>query len=95
MPKTLHCEEEVLQLIRTRNRAGAEALYDQYTAVLRLAIFRITKDKDLTDILFEKALCKIWDTFDLYDEQKQALLTWMLSVTKNLANQYTATAQPA
>ena len=88
MPLILLNDSELLLLIRSRSRAGAEALYDQYAKVLSLAIYRIVQQKDLTDIILEKAICKIWDNAAQYNEQEQLLLTWMLAITKRLAKEH-------
>jgi len=78
-----------LQAIRTKSRVGAEALYDQYAKVLSLAIFRIVRNRDLTDLILEKTIHYIWDNTALYNEQQAPLLTWMLGIGKNLALQQT------
>ncbi|EHQ26121.1 hypothetical protein [Mucilaginibacter paludis] len=88
MIQTLLSNEKVLKLIRAKSRAGAEALYDQYAVVLRFAIFRIAGETDNTDIILEKAICKIWDSADLYNEHELPLLAWMLGIAKGLAKEY-------
>lgn len=90
MPLTLPDQPEFLQMIRSRSRSGAEALYDQYAKVLGLAIFRIVQQRELTGIILEKTICKIWDNADLYNEQEMPLLTWMLAIAKRLAIEYIA-----
>lgn len=87
MPQALLSPAELLLLIRSKTRAGAEALYDQYSAVLGLAIFRIVQERVLSDPLLEKTILQIWDTADQYNEQQSPLLTWMLAIAKSLARQ--------
>lgn len=88
MPSSLLCKEELLKLIRAKSRAGAEGLYDQYAVVLRLAIFRIVRQKDLTDAILEKTICEIWDTTGLYKEQYLPFVTWILAIAKITAQKY-------
>jgi DNA-directed RNA polymerase specialized sigma24 family protein len=90
MPLTLPDQPEFLRLIRSRSRTGAEALYDQYAKILGFAIFRIIQQKELTDIILEKTICKIWDSADHYNEQEMPLLTWMLAIAKRLAREHIA-----
>jgi DNA-directed RNA polymerase specialized sigma24 family protein len=87
MAKTLLSKNELLNLIRAKRTTGAEGLYDQYAAVLRLAIYRIVQQKELTDTLLEQTILKIWDTAALYNEQEVPLLTWMLAIAKSLARE--------
>jgi|GEM_PF-5485479 len=89
MPVNLPDQPEFLQMIRSRSRAGAEALYDQYAQVLSLAIFRIVHEKALTEIILEKTICKISDSADDYNKNELLLLTWMLAIAKQLAREHT------
>lgn len=88
MPQLLLNSNELLLLIRTKTRPGAEALYDQYARVLGLTIFRIVQRKEITDMLLEKTIHQIWDTIDQYNEQELPMLTWMLAIAKGIANAY-------
>jgi DNA-directed RNA polymerase specialized sigma24 family protein len=87
MCSKLRSTGELIQLVRARKKAGAEALYDQYAKVLHFAIFRIVPQKELADGLLEKVFVEIWDNFGLYNEHDLPLLSWMLAITKNLAHQ--------
>lgn len=88
MPLHLLNDPALLPLIRSRSRTGAELLYDQYAKVLSLAIYRMVRQKELTDVILEKTICKIWDTAEHYNEQEQPLLTWMLAIAKGLAKEH-------
>jgi DNA-directed RNA polymerase specialized sigma24 family protein len=88
MISALHSDQQLLKLIRAKSRIGAEALYDQYSPVLRLVIFRIVRQKDITDIVLEKTIHKIWDTSAHYNEQQVPLLTWMLIIAKSISKEY-------
>jgi DNA-directed RNA polymerase specialized sigma24 family protein len=87
MCSKLRSNGELIQLVRARKKAGAEALYDQYAKVLHFAVFRIVPQEELADELLEKVFVEIWDNFGLYNEQDLPLLSWMLAITKSLARQ--------
>jgi hypothetical protein len=87
MPASVLNNYELLQLLRSHSSIGAEALYDQYAKILGLAIFRIVGQKELTHLILEKTICKIWDTAVLYNEQETSLLNWMLTTAKTLAKE--------
>jgi DNA-directed RNA polymerase specialized sigma24 family protein len=80
-------ETELLKLIRSKDRCGAEALYDGYSKVLALAIFRIARNKTQTDDLLEKTFVRIWRDIDLYNEHVERFLPWMLTVARTLASE--------
>jgi len=77
---------ELINRIRNKDKIGAEALYDQYSPVLMLIIFRITNDKNTTDVILEKTIVQIWQTIDLYNEQEKSLLSWMAAIARDLSN---------
>ena len=81
-------DPELLQMIRLRKNSGAEALYDRYYKFLSLAIFRIVRDKSLTDDLLEKTFIQIWDTIDRYNEHELPLPTRMLAIAKGVAQKH-------
>ena len=85
MASILLSNDDLLQAIRAKSRIGAEALYDQYAKVLSLAIFRIVRDRTLTDTVLERTIHQIWDDAALYNEQEVPLLAWMLSIAKKIA----------
>jgi len=88
MPVTAFSNQELLQMIRHKTKAGAAALYDQHAQVLSLAIFRIVQQRSITDILLQKAVAQIWDTANQYNENELPLLAWMLAISKNVAQEY-------
>ncbi|TSJ44506.1 hypothetical protein FO440_10105 [Mucilaginibacter corticis] len=89
MASILLSNDNLLKAIRAKSRVGAEALYDQYAKVLSLAIFRIVRDRELTDTLLEETFHQIWDDAVQYNEHETPLLAWMLGIAKNLALQQT------
>jgi hypothetical protein len=83
-------EGELVNLIKLRKHIGAEALFDTYAKILSLTIFRIVQDKKKTNDLLEKAFVRIWQTIDLCNEQEKTLVSWLLSVAKELASELQA-----
>jgi len=94
MASILLSNENLLQAIRAKSRVGAEALYDQFAKVLSLAIYRIIRDRELTDTLLEQTIHQIWDDADLYNEQETPLLAWMLGIAKKIAVQQIVVITP-
>jgi RNA polymerase sigma-70 factor (ECF subfamily) len=80
-------DAELVYLIKMNQPAGAEALFDQYAKILALAIYHIVKNKQRTDTILEKAFVRIWQKIDQYNEQEKSLLSWFLSIARELANE--------
>ena len=84
---TKFSDAEMVKLIQSQSKAGAEALYDQYKPVLFLTIIRIVCRKDAAEIILEKSFVQIRATIALFDEQEKPLLTWMLNIAKKAAQE--------
>jgi DNA-directed RNA polymerase specialized sigma24 family protein len=80
-------EEELIRLVRTKQRRAAEALYDQYSSALFLAIIRIIPEKDMAYSTLQATYVAAWNTFYTYNAHKDGpLLRWMMAIARNLAN---------
>ncbi len=82
MSKNLLAEPELISLILSRDKKGAEALFDQFAPVLQLAIIRYFRNRKSVEIILENTFIRIWLNIDLFLEQEKPLLSWMLSVAR-------------
>ena len=80
-----HSEEELITLLRNRDRQAAAILYDSYSAALFGNIRRIITEQESAEDVLQEAFVKIWNNFHTYDEKKGRLFTWMLNISRNLA----------
>jgi RNA polymerase sigma factor (sigma-70 family) len=78
-------EKNLITVIQTRTRTGAETLYDQYSASLFKIIYCYVKDQQIAEDLLEQTFIQIWNTVDQYKEQLGGLHAWMLSIARNLS----------
>ena len=78
-------DAELVRLISLKSRAGAEVLYDRYAMVLLLVIIRIVPGKKEAEGVLEQTYIKVWNSFDLYIQQNEKLLPWMIVIARNLA----------
>jgi len=76
-------DQELLAEVRTHSRAGAEALYDQYSKPLLLSILRrIPEPESANDILCETYKIA-WETIHLYPCAEMTILAWMMKIARN------------
>jgi DNA-directed RNA polymerase specialized sigma24 family protein len=78
-------DAELIRLITIKSKVGAEAVYDKYAMVLLLVIIRIVPEKKEAEDILKQTYIKVWNSFDLYIEQKGKLLPWMIAIARNLA----------
>ena len=83
--KTVLEESVLIDYIRQRKSAGADALYAMYAGSLFGVINRIIVDRELAEDVLQDSLVKIWNSIELYDAQKGRLFTWMVNLCRNLA----------
>ena len=82
--KTLS-ENDLVRLIRQKNKTGADTLYDMYSSSLFGVIYRIVQHKELAEDLLQETFLKIWNSFSSYDPAKGRLFTWMVNIARNLS----------
>jgi DNA-directed RNA polymerase specialized sigma24 family protein len=80
-------DAELVQMIRSRSRKGAEALYDGYANVLLLVIIRVYPQKEIAENVLEDTFVKIWNSVDLYSMQDGSFLSWMIAIAKKTAKE--------
>ncbi len=77
-------EEKLIEALKSKNRIGAEALYDMYSKSLFGVLLKMVNDQELAENLLQQSFLKIWRSIDCYDAAKGRLFTWMIAITKNL-----------
>ncbi|UAY53095.1 RNA polymerase sigma factor [Ferruginibacter albus] len=81
-------EEELLVLLKSKDRLSFEYLYDNYCGSLYGIIMKIIGDKEIADEVLQDVFLNVWKRIESYDPLKGTLFTWMLSISRNLAIDY-------
>jgi RNA polymerase sigma-70 factor (ECF subfamily) len=79
-----YSEEELVQLLQSKDQQAFSYLYDNYSAALNGIIYRMVENRELAEDILQEAFVKIWNNFSNYDTGKGRLFTWMLNITRNL-----------
>lgn len=87
MPKLTQviAEDELVALLKKKDKRALEYLYDNYSAAVYGVIFRIVNTKELADEVLQDCFLKVWERIGTYDAQKGRLFTWMINIARNLA----------
>lgn len=86
MSKVKLSEEELISLLKLKDKVAFSYLYDNYSAALYGIVLRILKqDEKASQDVLQEAFIKIWKKIESYDEFKGTLFTWMLNITRNTA----------
>ncbi len=83
--KHTHTEEEIVQLLENQDERVIKLIYEEYAHILFNIIYRIVKNEEIAQDVFQEALLKIWRKGSLYQPQKGSLFTWVVSICKNAA----------
>ncbi|MEZ4883469.1 MAG: sigma-70 family RNA polymerase sigma factor [Chitinophagales bacterium] len=78
-------QEQILKLLRQKDKRAVSVLYQQYAKTLYGVIFKILDHKELANDVLQETFCKIWQRFSQYDDSKGRLFTWMLNIARNSA----------
>lgn len=81
---TKYSEEELIALLKSKDRNAFAYLYDNYSQALFGVINKMVNDQELAEDILQEAFIKIWNRFGDYDSSKDRLFTWMLNISRNL-----------
>ncbi len=68
-----------------RNQAAFRTLYEQSSPLLFSVLLRMLKDRALCEDVLQEAFMKIWEHAASYSSQKGSPMTWMATITRNVA----------
>jgi len=71
--------------IAAGDAAALAALYDRYARVVFAFAQRIVRDRGLAEELLQEVFFRAWRRADAYQAGRGELITWLLSLTHNLA----------
>jgi RNA polymerase sigma factor (sigma-70 family) len=78
-------EEELVALLREKNKTGLEYLYDHYSRALYGVIIQVVQTEELAEDVMQETFLKIWNNFSMFDDTKGRLYTWIVNIARNLA----------
>lgn len=78
-------EFEIIKRIADKHERSLGDLYDLYGNLCYRIIFRITRDRLLSEELLQNVFVKIWENADSYSSQKGSVYSWVTAITRNLA----------
>ncbi|MEO0338678.1 MAG: sigma-70 family RNA polymerase sigma factor [Bacteroidota bacterium] len=78
-------EQELVSLLRNRDKQGVRLLYQNYSGSLFGIISRIIQQQEIAEEVLQDVFLKIWDNIEKYDPNKGRLYTWLVQLTRNLA----------
>ncbi len=76
---------QLMELIRQKDPAALEMLYDRYEGMIYSFAYRIVKDSMAAEEVMQELFMRIWKNAEQYDSAKGKLSTWMFTVTRNIA----------
>lgn len=59
------------------------SLYDRYAGALYGVIFRMCRERELTEDLLQECFVKIWQNISSYDAEKGRFYTWSYRIARN------------
>ncbi len=80
-----YTEQELVALLKAKDNAAFNYLYDHYSGALYSIILQIIADQEMANDVLQEVFVNIWKKIDSYDTGKGRLFTWMLNVARNLS----------
>jgi RNA polymerase sigma-70 factor (ECF subfamily) len=76
---------ELMRLIRSRRQEALEQLYDRYARLVYSFAKRAASDESLAREIVQLVFARLWTTKAEYDPGKGAFVSWILTITRNIA----------
>ena len=83
--KVTYSEQELVSLLKAKDHLAFNYFYTTYAGFIYHIILKVVGDRDLAEDVLQEVFVKIWQKMETYDEAKGRLLTWAISITRNLA----------
>lgn len=78
-----YTEDQLIALVRQRNRQAFDFLYEHYAGALFCIILRIVKDNYITQDILQEVFVSIWFGIETYNADRGKLFTWMRNIARN------------
>ena len=78
-----YAEGELVSLLKARDTAAFNYLYDHYASALYGVIFPIINEAESANDTLQEVFLSIWKKIETYDASKGRLFTWMLNIARN------------
>ncbi|MBR9920912.1 MAG: RNA polymerase sigma factor [Bacteroidetes bacterium] len=81
----MHDEKTIINWLKSSDKRGIEALYDQYSPAFYGVALRIVQTDAVAQDVMQETFVKIWKAVHTYDPIKGSLFTWTLNILRNTA----------
>ncbi len=85
MRKPIITENQLVTLLKARDKKGFDLLYAGYAKALYDVILRIVRQNTVAEDILQDSFVKIWQNISSYDSSKGTLFTWILNIARNTA----------
>jgi RNA polymerase sigma-70 factor, ECF subfamily len=78
-------DEQLMEMLRSRNGRAIELLYDQYSSMLYGIIYRIVSDAKRAEEILFKTFTHTWNHYNHFDNNQQSVSIWLMSIARQSA----------
>ena len=82
-------DEQLMAQVVAGDSIALETLYDRYAASLMGVVLRIVKERTVAEEIVQETFWRVWDRADGFDADRGKFSTWMYSIGRRLAIDYT------
>ncbi len=78
-------DEQLVALLRNKDKAAMGAVLKKYGDALYGVVFRIVGTREVAEDIMQEVAVKIWKNHQAYDAKKGRLFTWLVNIARNTA----------
>jgi RNA polymerase sigma-70 factor (ECF subfamily) len=78
-------DEQVMQMVQSRNPESIGILHDRYSRLLKALIMKVLHNEAESDDLLQEVFLEIWDRAAGYSQEKGKALSWIVTLARRRA----------
>ena len=82
-------DEELICLIQSKSRKGAEALYNAYAHFIMLVVIRNIRCSDDANEIIRQVFLEVWNNINDFPAGEKKMSAWVKEIAKEKTNEFT------
>lgn len=80
----IYTEQELVCLLKQKDKIAFGYLYDKYAASFYgLILTNLNHNEKVAQDILQDVFVRIWKSFEVYDNTKEVLFTWMIKIVSS------------
>ncbi len=84
-PKPAHRDHGLRKLLRKRDRATLDQIYDEYAPTVLGYLINTVGDRGMAEDVHQQVFLEVWQRAPDYDPERASVMTWIMTIARSRA----------